>query len=125
MRGLTVKGDRMAFHPEGAQHRAQGKIEIQQHRALFNVQFQIRGGVFQFHPAVLHPFQIHAHGLQGGRQSDAIAILEPARLVQIQIARAGRGTEETLAKSRAFFVRPIHEANGDWRLAVVLRMDAP
>ena len=35
-----------------------------------------------------------------------------------------RGTEETAAKSRALLVRPIDQADGDRRLAVVLFRDA-
>ena len=50
--------------------------------------------------------------------------IEAARFIHVEIAGAGGRAEQALAETRAFFVRPIHEAHRDGRLAVVLRVDA-
>ena len=61
MRRLPVKRNRMTLHAKRPQHRAQRQIQVEQHRTLLNMQFQIRGGIFQFLPAVLHALEINAH----------------------------------------------------------------
>ena len=58
MRGLPAEGDRVSLDAESSENGAERQIEIEQHRALFDVQFQIGGGVFQFLPAGLHVFEI-------------------------------------------------------------------
>ena len=42
MRGLAVKRDRVPLDAKSSEHRAQRQIQIQQHRTLLDVQFQIR-----------------------------------------------------------------------------------
>ena len=67
MRRLAVKRDGVAFDAKSAQHRAQRQIQVQQYRALLDVQFQIRGGVLQFLAAVFHALEIHADFAQARR----------------------------------------------------------
>ena len=55
---------------------------------------------------------------------DAVLVFEAARFVHVQIAGAGGGTKQTFAKPRAFFIRPVHQAHGDRRLAMILRVEA-
>ena len=59
------------------------------------------------------------------RQRDAIPVLQAARLVEVQVPRACRGTEQAFAEPRALLVRPIHQPHRHRRLAVVFRVDAP
>ena len=47
MRGLAVKSDRVPLDTKRAEHRAERQIEIEQHRALLDVQFEIGGRVLQ------------------------------------------------------------------------------
>ena len=90
MRGLSVKGDRMPFNTERAEHCAQRQIQIQQHRSLLDVQFQISGRVFEFLAAFFHPFEINPNFLQRVWQADVLFVLQFARLVHIEVAGAGR-----------------------------------
>ena len=101
-----------------------GRSEVEQHRPLLDVQFEIGGGILEFLAALLHALEIHADLLQRVRQSDAVLVLQAARLVHVEVARAGGRAEQALAEARAFFVGPIHQADGDGRLALVLGVDA-
>src|ERR1051325_2847952 len=47
MRGLTAKGDRMTLDAEGSEDNAEREIEIEKHRALFDVQLEISRGITQ------------------------------------------------------------------------------
>src|SRR6185312_8942701 len=66
-----------------------------------------------------------AYIFQCVRKFDSSFVDEPARLVHIEIAGAGGRSEKTFAEARAFFIRPIHHAHGDWRLTIVLSVNAP
>ena len=79
---------------------------------------------FSSRPAVLHALEINADFLERVGQADAVLVLQAARFVHVEIAGAGGGAEQAFAETRAFLVRPIHEADGHGRLAVVLRVDA-
>ena len=46
-----------------------GRSEVQQHRPLLDVQFEISGGILEFLAAFLHPFEIHPDLLQRVRQA--------------------------------------------------------
>ncbi len=61
---LAVEGDGVALDAEGAEHGAQRQIQVQQHRPLLDVQFQVGGGVLEFLPALLGALQVHADFLQ-------------------------------------------------------------
>ena len=58
VRGLSAKGDRVAFDAEGAEHGAERQIRIEQDRPLFDMQLEIGGGVAQFFAAILDAFEI-------------------------------------------------------------------
>ena len=77
MRGLAVKSNGMAFHAECSEHRAERQIQIQKHGALFDVQFQIGGGVFQFRAAILDALKINTHFSQRVRQRMPSLSLSP------------------------------------------------
>ena len=125
MRRLAVEGDGMAFDAEGAKDRAQRQIQVEQHRPLFDVEFKIGGRIAQLFAAVLNALEINADLLQRVRQRDAVLVLEPSSLVHVEGPGAGGRAEQALSEACALLVRPIHEADGDGRLAVVLRADAP
>ena len=124
MRGLAVKSDGMTLHAECPEHRAKGQIHIEQHRSLLDVQLEISRGVLQFLAAVFDLLEIDADILERIGKLDPVLVNQPARLLHIEIARAGSGTEKAFAKPRAFLVRPINHAHRDRRLAVVLCVDA-
>ena len=58
VRGLSVESDRVPLDAERPEHRAEREIEIEQHRALLNVEFEIRGGVGEFGAARAHIFKV-------------------------------------------------------------------
>ena len=124
MRGLPVKINRMALHAKGAKHSPEREIEIEKHRSLFDMQFQIRGSVREFFAAVLYLFEIDPLLFQRCRKGDALFVFQVSRLVHVEISRARRRTEKALPKSRPFFIRPVHQANGHRRLAVKLSVNA-
>ncbi len=62
--------------------------------------------------------------LQGIGQTDAVLVFERARFLHVEVSRAGRGTKKALAKTRAFFIRPIDETHRDRRVAAVLLVNA-
>ena len=89
MRGLAVKCDRMTFHAESSQHRAEWQIQIQQHRPLLDVQLDVTGGVLQFLARIFHALEINAHVLERVGKFDALFVHKAARFVHIEIAGAG------------------------------------
>ena len=122
---LAVKCDRVAFNAEGAKNGPQGQTEVQQHRPLFDVQFQVGGRVLEFPPAFPGPLQVNPNFLEGVRQADAVLVLESAGFAEVEMPRTGGGTEEALAEARPFLIGPIDQADGDGRFAVELGVDAP
>ena len=118
-----MKGEGVPFHAQRAEHGAEGQIQVEQNRPLFNVQFQIGRRLFQFRTAVLDPFKIHARGAQRLGQGNAVAVAEAAGFVEIKVAGTGGGAKQAFAKARAFFIRPGHQPHGDRGAAGVLLMD--
>src|SRR5437764_14670553 len=116
MRGVSDKSDRMALHPESSEHGAERKIKIEKHRALLDMQFDIRRRVFQFFPGIFYFLEIDSVLLDRVDQTNSVFVFKCARFVHVDLAGAGRRTEQAFAKTRAFFIAPIDETNGDRRL---------
>ena len=125
MRRLSAKCNRVSLHPERSENSSKRKIEIEKHRALFDVQLEIRRGVLQFFAGIFYFLEIDSVFFQRIDQANSVLVLEPARFVHVDLARAGRRTEKTFSEPRAFFIGPIDQSNCDRRLAFVLRIDAP
>jgi len=58
MGGLSAKRDCVAFNAESSQDNSEWKVEIEQHRTLFDVQFDVGRRVFQFIAGIFHFFEI-------------------------------------------------------------------
>ena len=58
MCGLTAKPDGVSLDSKCAKDRAEWKIEIEQDRSLFDVQFDISSGVRQLFARLLHALEI-------------------------------------------------------------------
>ena len=120
MGGLAPEGDRMPLDAEGAEHRPQRQIEVEEHRPLLDVEFQVGRGGGEFPPAVLDLLEVDADLGQGGRQGDAGLVDQPPGLVHVEIARAGRRAEQALAEPRPLLVGPVDHAERDRRPAAML-----
>jgi hypothetical protein len=120
-----MKRDNVSLHAECSKYSAERKIQIEQHRALLDVQFQIRGRALQFFPAPFHVFEVDLALLQRFRQRDAVFIFERTRYIQVEISRARGRTEKALPETRAFFIGPIDQPHRDRRPAAILSVNAP
>ena len=120
-----MKSNGVALHAVRSKHRAKSKVFVEQNRSLLNMQFHVRGGVFQFAVAFFHALKINADIFQRRGKCDAIFVGEHSRLIHVKRTSACSGTKQTFSKARALFVGPIHQANSDGRLAIELRVDTP
>ena len=92
---------------------------------MFDVEFQVSGGKGEFAAAFLDVFQVEAVCPERCGEEDAGRVAEGAGFGQIQVAGTGAAAEKALAETRALLVGPVDKAEGDGRVAVVLRVDAP
>ena len=69
MGGLAGEGDRVALDAERAEHGAHRQIHALQHRALLDVQLEIRGGVLQLPPRLGGAVEVDAVRADGVRQA--------------------------------------------------------
>jgi hypothetical protein len=91
---------------------------------LFDVQFQIRGGILNSLPLSFTRSKFTPTFFSASGNLIPSLSTRP-RASSCQIAGAGGRPEQAFAEARAFFIGPIHKAHRDGRLAVVLRIDAP
>ena len=125
MRCLSAERDCVPLDAESSEHGAEWNTEIEQHRTLFDVQFDVSRGVFQFFPGIFYFFEIDSVFLHRVDQENAIFVFEFSRFVHVDLARARGRTEKTFSKARAFFIAPIDQPNRNRRFAFVLRTDPP
>ena len=93
--------------------------------SLLDMQFQIGAGMAALDGGVPDAVDVDVALAQRVFQADSVAV--GAAAVGLDGVRSGKGggAEEAAAEARAFLVGPIHQANGDGRLAVeVLRQTA-
>ena len=125
MRGLAAKSDGMPLDAERPEHRAERQIEIEQHRSLFDVQFQIGRGAREFLAAFLHAFEFDPVFLQRLRKRDAALILERARFVQSRLPEQADEPKRLLPKRAPSSSAQSTSRTRDWRPAVILRVNSP
>jgi len=110
MGGLAVELDGMTFDTGKSRAPRQGEVQIEEHRSLLDMQFEIGSGIFQFGVALFDALEIDADGLEAlGSRMPSLSF-QSARFIHVQVAGAGGGTEQAFAEARAFFVGPIHQA---------------
>ena len=90
MRGLTVESDGVAFDAECSEHGRERPIQIEKHRTLFDVQFEISRGVREFLAAILHLLKINSIRFERRGQGDAVFVFQTSRFLQLQVTRARR-----------------------------------
>ena len=123
--GLAAKCDRVSHHAEGAEHGTERQVEVEEHRPLLDVEFQVGGGVRPLAPALPHALEIDAHVPQGVGQRHSLLVGESPRLIEIEVAGAGGRAKQALAEPRPFLVGPVHHADRDRRFSFVLRAHPP
>ena len=122
---MPVKRDRVPFDAERAEHGAEREVEVEEHRPLLDVELEVGRRRRSLAAALLDPLEVDADVPQRVRQADALLVDEPPRLVEVEVAGAGRGAEEALAKAGSLLVGPVDHADGDGWLPGVLRTDPP
>ena len=125
VRFLAVESDGVALYSLGAQHHSQGQTQGFEHGPLFDVEFQIGGRVGLLRPRFREAVDLHAAAQQSGFQGDAVFVLTDTVCRDGIRACKRRRAQQASAETRAFFVRPVHYANGDGRAAVELFSKAP
>ena len=90
MRSLAAPRDLMALDAEGSEHDAQRQVHRLEHRALLDVQLEVRRGVRELRAGLESAVEIHAVLPQRIGQRDAVQVAPPAELVLIR-HRAGDG----------------------------------
>ena len=83
MRGLAVKSDRVTFDAECSDHRRQWPIQVEQHRTLFDVQFEIGRGIVEFFAAIFHLLEVDSVRFERGGKRDAFLVFQFSRFLQI------------------------------------------
>lgn len=117
--GLAVEVDGVAFDAVGAKDGAEGEVEVEEDRALLDVEFLIGGGVGEFDAAGFDVVEVDAFGAEGVGEGDAVFVFEGGGFGEVEVAGAGGGAEEAFAEAGAFFVGPIDESDGDgWAVGV-------
>ena len=125
MRLLPVKCDGMAFDAFRAEHNSQGKSETFQHRTLLDMKLDVSGGVFALAGRIADAVDLDPALPHRVFQPNAVFVRPAAVRLNRLGARERRRTEQTASKTRALFVRPIHQANGYRRASIKLARDAP
>src|SRR6516164_668225 len=122
---LTVKSNDMAFHSLGAEHRTERQIHALQNRTLFDMEFQIRSGVFLFLLCLGESVDLHPATAQCVLEFHAVLVRAKAiRSDRMRTCKCGR-TEQAAAKPRALLVGPINQTHRERRMPGIFRGDAP
>ncbi len=111
--GLAGEGDGVAFDAEGSEDCAHGELEGFEDGALFDVEFEVGGGVFEFGFCGEDLVEVDVLGGEGIGEGDVLFVFEVAEVVGVEGAGGGGGAEEGASEASAFFVGPIDEAEGD------------
>ena len=120
VRGLPAPDHAVALDAEGAEHRAERKVERLEHRPLLDVQLEVGGRRLELSARLERAVEVDAVRGQRVGQRDPVTVDELAELVLVG-HRAGRGAraEERAPEARAFLVGPVHQPDRDGRLAVL------
>ena len=91
-----------------------------EHRALLDVQLQVRGRVLELRSCVERPVEVDAVGAERVGQRDAVPVGQQPQLVLVAHRAAGRRrAEQRAAEARPFLVGPVDEPDGDRRRALL------
>ena len=102
-----------------------GRLHALQHRSLLDVQLQVGRGVLLLARRFGKTVDRKAAARNGVFQADAVFVRAPAIGIDAGSSGEGRRSQQAAAKARAFFVGPIHQANGHRRPAVILLRESP
>jgi len=121
---LAVESDVVALDAFGAEDDPEGESEMLEDRPLLDVEFEVSGGIVLFTGGFGETVDFDFAAAEGFFEPNAIAV--GARAVGRDRMRAGKGggTEKATAETRAFFVGPIDETNGDGRTTVEFGREA-
>src|SRR5262245_40472391 len=87
------------------------------------MQLDISRGVDKLTARILYLGEINSLPLERLWQRNDVLVLKAARFLQVEISRAGGGTEKAFPEARPFLVGPIHQADRDRRLSVGFGLD--
>ncbi len=125
MGGLPTPGDPVALDAERPEDDAERETEALEHRALLDVQLEVRGGGVELGACCERGVEIHAVRGQRGGERGALAVRQLAQLVLVgHRARGGARPEETAPEARPLLVGPVDEPDRDRRRAHLRRCGA-
>ena len=104
----------VTFHALGPEHHPQRKHEIFEHRTLLDMQLQIGGRVGLFAARFRKPIHLDAAAPECIVHADAVFVGSHAIRFHRMGPGEGRRSEQAAAETRAFFIRKIHQPDGDW-----------
>src|SRR6185437_14473487 len=117
---LAVEGDGVALNAFGAEDCGEREAETLEDRTLLDVKLEIGGDVLALARGVAYAVDVDVALGESGFEANAVAIGAYAVGGDRMRAGEGGGAEEGAAEARAFLVRPVDDAEGEGRAAVVL-----
>ncbi len=116
--GLAAEGDLVALDAEGAEHHPERQVEGLEHRALLDVELEIRRRALELRPRLERAVEVDAVLGERVRQRDAVRVAALAQLVLVAHRAGGRrGAEERAAEAGTLLVGPVDEPHGQRRRA--------
>ena len=119
MRRLADEPQHVPLDAERAEHDAGRLVHRLEHRALLDVQLEVRARVDRLERAVrvAHAIELDAVLAQRIDQARALLVREPADVVELQAAARRRRAEQAPAEPRALLVGPVDQLERDRRRA--------
>src|SRR3954453_10819018 len=106
---LAGEADRMPLDTVRSEHHPERQPELLQHRALLDMQLQIRGGVFKLLAGVARIFEVDIMLGQHLGQTPAVAVDEIEKVGWIHRAGSRTRAEQTASKASTFLVGPVDQ----------------
>jgi hypothetical protein len=108
----------VALDAEGAEDDAERQVERLEHRALLDVELEVRGRALELPPRVERPLEVDAVGGERLRECHAVRVRAPAEVLLV-VHRPGGGArpEEAPGEAGALLVGPVHEPDREGRAA--------
>src|SRR5258707_14614528 len=121
---LAMKRDGVTLHVFGSAHPTERQPQVFEYRPLFDVQFEIGGGILLLAPSFRESIDPHATAAQGIFHADAVFVRTRAIHLDGMGASESRGSQQAAAETGSFFVSKIHQADSDGRTAFELFNDS-
>ena len=121
---LACECDRVTLNALSAQHHSKGQPQAFQHRALFDMEFQVSRGFLLFLLRFWKAVDFDSASAERVFETDAVFIRAAAIRFNRGCAGKSGGAQQAAPEASAFFISPIDEANGDGRLAVIFLSEA-